>query len=202
MDFDVLIVGGGAAGMSCALVLGSGLSKPYAEIKKAGILMHQKSSHLNDALLNNVLGVPPGTPGKEILDSGQGQLKELYPGVKQLYKEKVLEVIFLEEGFEVRTNKYSYSAAKVVIAVGYTNLFRIKGLESYIIPHERTKPSKNRIQLRNEDHLISPGLYVAGTLAGWRSQFSIACGSGASVATDILTDWNEGEHTKVHDKLK
>lgn len=202
MDFDVLIVGGGAAGMSCALVLGSALSKPYAENKRAGILIHQKSSHLNDALLNNVLGVSPGTPGKEILNSGQRQLEELYPEVKQLHKEKVLEVIFLEEGFEVRTNKNTYSAAKVVIAVGYTNLFRIKGLESFVIPHERTKPSKDRIQLRNEDHLVAPGLYVAGTLAGWRSQYSIACGSGASVATDILTEWNEGEHTKVHDKLK
>ncbi|MGA8854513.1 MAG: NAD(P)/FAD-dependent oxidoreductase, partial [Christiangramia sp.] len=63
------------------------------------------------------------------------------------------------------------------------------------------KLSKNRVQLKNEDHLVKTGLYVAGTLAGWRSQFSIASGSGAAVATDILTVWNNGEHTKVHDKL-
>jgi hypothetical protein len=44
-------------------------------------------------------------------------------------------------------------------------------------------------------------LYVAGTLAGWRSQFAIACGSGAQVATDILTLWNDGIHTKIHDKI-
>ncbi len=41
---------------------------------------------------------------------------------------------------------------------------------------------------------MTEGIYVAGTLAGWRSQFSIASGSGASVATDILTLWNKGEH--------
>ena len=51
------------------------------------------------------------------------------------------------------------------------------------------------------DHVIEEGLYVAGTLAGWRSQFAIASGSGAQVATDILTLWNGGKHTKVHDKI-
>ena len=48
---------------------------------------------------------------------------------------------------------------------------------------------------------MAPGLYVAGSLAGWRSQFAIACGSGAQVATDILTLWNGGEDVKVHDKV-
>ena len=50
-------------------------------------------------------------------------------------------------------------------------------------------------------HLIEKNLYVAGTLAGWRSQFAIASGSGAHVATDILTLWNDGKHAKVHDKI-
>ena len=39
MDFDVLIIGGGVAGMSCALVLGSAQFKPYAKDKKIGILI-------------------------------------------------------------------------------------------------------------------------------------------------------------------
>lgn len=201
MDFDVLIIGGGAAGMSCALVVGSGLSKPFAEGKKAGIIMHQKSSNLNTALFNNVLGISPGTSGREILVSGQKQLEKNYPEVSQIHKEKVLEIDFLDNAFRVVTNKNAYTAAKVVVAVGYTNLLRIKGLEPFVIPHKKAKTSKDRIQLKNEDHLVTKGLYVAGTLAGWRSQFSIACGSGASVATDILTDWNQGEHTKVHDKI-
>ena len=36
MIFDALILGGGVAGMQCALVLGSGLKKPYAINKKVG----------------------------------------------------------------------------------------------------------------------------------------------------------------------
>ncbi|WPY98543.1 hypothetical protein [Christiangramia sp. OXR-203] len=78
---------------------------------------------------------------------------------------------------------------------------RIKGLEEYVIPHKKAKTEKNRIQLQNEDHFVTKGLYVAGTLAGWGSQYSIAAGSGAAVATDILTEWNNGEHSKIHDKL-
>ena len=60
MEYDLLIVGGGAAGMSCALVVGSGLEKEFAKDKKVGILMHQKTSDLQNALFNNVLGFPPG----------------------------------------------------------------------------------------------------------------------------------------------
>ena len=202
MDFDVIIVGGGAAGMSCALVLGSGLSKPFGEGKRAGIVMHQKASHLQSALFNNVLGVAPGTSGKEILEAGPKHLQQLYPQVQQITKERVSEITFLEgNGFRLTTNKNQYTASTVVIAVGYTDVFGIKGLEDYVIPHQKAKVSKNRIQLKNQDHLVAPDLYVAGTLAGHRSQFSIACGSGAAVATDILSKWNRGEHTKVHDKI-
>lgn len=202
MDFDALVIGGGAAGMSCALVLGSALSKPFCVNKKVGIIAHQRASHLSSALLNNALGITPGTTGKEILNKGMRQLKEFYPEVKTIEKEKVLKIAFLEDGFEVLTNKNSYSSRIVVLTTGYAQPFTIKGLEEFVVPHKKAKPSKERIQLENNDHLVSRGLYVAGTLAGHRSQYAIACGSGAAVATDILTLWNEGEHSHVHDKLK
>ena len=201
MDFNVLIIGGGAAGMSCALVIGSAMEKPYAENKKAGIILHQRSSHLQSALLKNVFGIEPGTRGDEILKRGMSHLEELYPLMEVIQKEKVKEIKEIEGGFRVITNKNEYTSAEVVVAIGYTSPFRINGLGKYLIPHKKAKVSKDRIQLQNEDHLVKPGLYVAGTLAGWRSQFAIASGSGAAVATDILTGWNEGEHTKVHDKL-
>lgn len=199
--FDALVVGGGAAGMSCALVLGSAHNKAFAADKKIGIVLHQKTSHLQTALFNNVLGMQPGTTGQEILDSGTKQISELYPHVVQIHNEKVTSVQKTDDYFTVSTNKNTYTSKIVVVAVGYTNLITIRGLEIYIEPHPRAVVEKERIWLKNNNHLITEGLYVAGTLAGWRSQFAIASGSGAQVATDILTLWNDGKDAQVHDKI-
>lgn len=200
--FDALIIGGGAAGLQCALVLGSAQGKPFTVNKHIGIIVHQKTSHLQTALFNNVLGLTPGTTGESILSEGKTQLKSLYPHVDQIENEKVFELSKFENVFNIKTNKNTYQANIVVVAVGYTNLMTIKGLEKYIEPHPRTDLEKDRIWLRNTNHLIEENLYVAGTLAGWRSQFAIASGSGAQVATDILTLWNQGKHVKVHDKIE
>ncbi|OUR94749.1 pyridine nucleotide-disulfide oxidoreductase [Flavobacteriales bacterium 34_180_T64] len=199
--YDVLVVGGGAAGMSCALVLGSASQKSFAVDKHIGIFTHQKTSHLQSALFNNVLGLDPGTTGLSILEKGKTQLASQYPHVDQIDAEKVCEISRISSGFSITTNKNSYTTKIVVVAVGYTNLITIKGLEQYIKPHPRTATEKQRVWLKNDDHLIEKGLYVAGTLAGWRSQFAMASGSGAHVATDILTLWNNGKQTKIHDKV-
>ncbi|MEL0643748.1 FAD-dependent oxidoreductase [Olleya sp. Ti.3.14] len=201
MDFDTIIIGAGAAGLSCALILGSGLKKPFAEGKKVALITHQKNSHLQNALFNNVLGLKPGTLGKDLLEEGLLQLSQLYPEVILIGKEKAEQVIETESGYSIVTNKKTYTTKRVVIAVGYTNLLTISGLENYVKPHPKAAIEKDRIWLENTDHLIKHNLYVAGTLAGWRSQFAIASGSGAHVGTDILTLWNNGKHTKVHDKI-
>jgi len=199
--FDALIIGGGAAGMSCALILGSAQNRPYVTNKKIGLIVHQKASHLQSALFNNVLGIAPGTTGASILKTGKKQLSSLYPHIEQIENEKVSEIIHHNDHFSICTKFGQYDSKIVVVAVGYTNLFTIKGLEQYFEPHPRSNLQKDRIWLKNNNHLIKENLYVAGTLAGWRSQFAIASGSGAHVATDILTLWNGGEHTKVHDKV-
>lgn len=201
MSYDALIIGGGAAGMSCALVLGSAKEKAFATDKNIGLIVHQKTSHLQNALFNNVLGMSPGTLGSDILSNGKLQLRNLYPHINQIENEKVISLKKRNDDYIVSTNRGNYSSKIVVIAVGYTNLMSIKGLENYMEPHPRAAKEKDRIWLKNIDHLIEKNLYVAGTLAGWRSQFAMACGSGAHVATDILTVWNNGKHTKVHDKV-
>lgn len=201
MNFDCLIIGGGVAGMQCALVLGSAKNKPFAEDKSVGIILHQRASHLQNALFNNVLGLPAGTLGKDILENGKAQLSELYPQVTQIEKEKVLAVETLENGYKITTNKNEYTTKIAVIAMNYSNLFSIKGLEDFVAAHPKANAAKNRIWLKNQDGIIQKDLYVCGTIAGHRSQFAIAAGSGASIATDILTLWNDGNHTKVHDKV-
>tara|TARA_B100000787_G_scaffold152225_1_gene125712 strand:- start:910 stop:1524 length:615 start_codon:yes stop_codon:yes gene_type:complete len=201
MVFDVLIIGGGVAGMQCALVLGSGLNKPFATDKKVGVIIHQRNSHLQNALFNNALGLPSGTLGVDILEDGKKQLSGNYSSVLQIENEKVISITDHNEFYIVKTNKDEYQTSIAVIALNYAKPFLIKGLDHYIEPHQRANPAKDRIQLKNNDHLVKDGLYVCGTLAGWRSQFAIAAGSGASVATDILTLWNDGNQSQVHDKI-
>ena len=101
-----------------------------------------------------------------------------------------------------KDNKNSYQAKTIVLAIGYSNTFAIEGLMLYLEPHKKALPDKQRIQLKNNDHKVTEGIYVAGTLAGWRSQLSIAAGSGAAVATDILTLWNNGISSQSHDSTK
>ena len=201
MTFDALIIGGGVAGMQCALVLGSGLQKPYALNKKVGVIMHQRSSHLQNALFNNVLGLTSGTLGSDVLTAGKKQLTKNYPNVSQIEHEKVISITIQNTCHIVKTTKNEYKAQVIVLALNYAKPFLIKGLEAYLEPHQSAKASKDRIQLRNENYLVTESVYVCGTLSGCRSQFAIAAGSGASVATDILTLWNNGEHSQVHDKI-
>ena len=101
--FDALIIGGGVAGMQCALVLGSGLKKPYAINKKVGVIMHQRSSHLQNALFNNVLGLPSGTLGSDVLTAGKNQLTTNYPNITQIEGEKVISITIQNHFHIVKT---------------------------------------------------------------------------------------------------
>lgn len=198
---DVVIIGAGVSGVSCTLVLGSAQNKPFATDKKLALIAHQKASSLQNAVFNNAYGISAGKLGSELLAESLAHLTNTYPHIQQIHSEKVLEISGSAGNFTITTNKSSLQAKIVVIAIGASNPFTIEGLEHFIEPHQKIPAIKNRIQLKNADHLVCEGIYVAGVLAGHRSQLSIAAGSGAAVATDILTLWNEGNHTVVHDAI-
>lgn len=200
--FDVLILGGGVSGMSCGLVLGSAKNKPFVRDKKIAIITHQKTSSLQEAIINNAYGIAPGKLGSDLLAESIQHLSETYPHVEQIPNEKVLKIEGEFQDFLVTTNKNTYKAKIIVMAIGYSNTFDIEGMMHYVETHQKTLAEKQRIQLQNTDHKVAEGIYVTGTLAGWRSQVAIAAGSGAAVATDILTLWNGGIQTQSHDSIK
>lgn len=202
MLYDVLIVGGSAAGVSCALILGSANKKPFVENKNIGIIAHQKASALQNGLYNNAYGIPAETIGANLLVDSLDQLKNTYPNIICIENEKVIKIEQLVNSFSVTTNKDQKLETKLLVIATGNGTMDIEGLEEYIEPHQKSIVSKNRIQLKNIDHKITEGLYVAGTLAGHRSQLSIAAGSGAMVATDILVSWNDGNETQSHDSIK
>ena len=200
--FAVLIIGGGVSGMSCSLVLGSAKKKPFVTDKKIGVFTHQKTSSLQEALFNNAYGIPAGKLGSDLLKESIEQLTTTYPHIAQIPNEKVLRIEGVFPEFTVTTNKSSYKTRLIVVGIGAANTFDIEGLMQYVEPHQKSLPEKQRIQLKNNDHKVAEGIYVIGTLAGWRSQLAIAAGSGAAVATDILTLWNGGTQTHAHDSIR
>ncbi|MGZ9734477.1 FAD-dependent oxidoreductase [Flavobacterium sp. GNP002] len=200
--FDVLIVGGGVSGISCALVLGSAKNKSFVTDKSIGVFTHQKASSLQEALFNNAYGIAPGKLGSELLKESTEHLSKAYPHITQIPDEKVLKIEGQFPEFTVITNRNSYQTKTIVIGIGSANTFAIDGLMHYVEPHQKSLPEKQRIQLKNNDHKVADGIYVIGTLAGWRSQLAIASGSGAAVATDILTLWNNGVQTHAHDSIR
>ena len=210
--FDVLIIGGGVSGVSCALVLGSAKNKAFVADKRIGIFTHQKASSLQEALFNNAYGIPAGTLGSDLLKQSSSHLANTYPHILQIAEEKVLKIegsftssdrnSSSDPEYKVITNKNTYTTRNLVVGIGSANTFAIEGLMQFVIPHQKALPEKQRIQLRNTDHKVAEGIYVIGTLAGWRSQLAIAAGSGAAVATDILTLWNNGIQTHAHDSIR
>lgn len=200
--YNVLIIGGGVAGLSAALIFGSAKGKDFMNNKHIGIIVHQKASSLQNAVFNNTLGIPIGKTGKEILEEGRLQLKTLYPDIDQIEGEMVMEVIRLEDqSLEVKTNKNVYYSKNIIVCTGAKRM-AIKGLLEYKTLHTKLPLHKERIMLKHDHYKVTNGIYVAGTLAGERSQFAIAAGSGTTVATDILSLWNNGTSTMIHDKVE
>lgn len=200
--FDVLIIGGGVSGISCALVLGSAKNKSFASDKKIGIITHQKTSMLQEAVINNAYGIPAGKLGADLLLESIQHLSETYPHVEQISSEKVVQIDGVFPEFLIITNKNTYKSKFIIIGIGSANTFAFDSLMNYVETHQKSLPEKQRIQLRNIDHKVAEGIYVIGTLAGCRSQVAIAAGSGASVATDILSLWNNGMQTQIHDSTR
>lgn len=199
---DLIIIGGGVSGVSCALILGSAKNKSFVVDKKISIITHQKSSALQEALFNNAYGIAPGKLGSQILLESLDQLRNLYPHITQIEGEKAIALTREYPNFNLITNKNLYATKNIVIAIGASNNFAIEGLLKFVEPHKKSIVEKQRIQLKNIDHKVAEGIYVVGTLAGHRSQLAIAAGSGAAVATDILTSWNDGISSQYHDAIK
>ena len=155
---DVLIIGGGVSGVSCALVLGSAKNKFFVSDKKIAIITHQKTSALQEALFNNAYGIAPGKLGSELLSESLEQLENLYPHITQIEGEKVIAVTGEYPHFTVVTNKNSYPTKNIVVAIGASNTFAIEGLTNYVEPHKKSIAEKQRIQLHNDDHLVVEGI--------------------------------------------
>ncbi|MCS6998060.1 MAG: FAD-dependent oxidoreductase [Aquificaceae bacterium] len=195
MKYDVIILGGGASGLSCALTLLSsrGRGWDWADNRKY-LLFDTDRSDLNRAFLKNVPGLSPMT-GKELLQRMRRQLEEW--GGMELLQEEVVRVEKKGELYQVQsTSGKEFLGEFVVLASGFHS-FKIEGLRVELVENPRS-PKPGRVMIKHKDYEVERNLFVAGTLAGLSSHFTSCAGSGVEVAIEILSRF-AGKRIVIHD---
>lgn len=194
--YDVVIVGGGVSGLSCALVLGSGIAMHDEAKGKRVLVIDNDRSDAKRAVFNNALGIEQGIDGRELLERSRNQV--LSYEANEIERATVIAVESKAETFQITTHKKEdIQAEKIVFASGFRG-FHIKGLD--LTPEQFPRTDNNtRVMLPNNAYKVMENVYVCGLLSGHSSQWAIASGSGAQVADDILSDW-AGTWKVVHDK--
>jgi len=195
--YDVVIIGGGAAGIGCGITLASANNKfDWAKDKKY-LLLDDGKSDLKKAALFNVPGFDYGISGANALKQMQDHLK-FFPAIEQK-EEKVISITGNRGNFTIKTKESEYKADIIVLATGM-NEFNIEGLDVTVSEHNKVmKP--NKIKLEHIDNRITDGIYVAGLLSGVKTMYLIAAGDGSKVACDIFEEWT-GKMAVSHDSIK
>ena len=113
---------GGPAGISASLYTKRG--------NKETLIINSENSTLQEVhKIENYYGFENGIDGKELYKNGIKQAENLGIEVKT---EEVLSIKINEKGFEVITNKNTYTTKTVIIAVGNKkNKVKIKGIKEF-----------------------------------------------------------------------
>ncbi len=191
--YSVAVIGGGVAGLSCALTLADGAKRfDFAKGKKF-LVVDSGSSDVLKAVLNNVPGVKRGTTGEEYLEFLRAQVEEFED--VNLVEGEVSEVNGSKGNFKVvLSDGREFEADLVVFATGFHS-FDIKTDLVEIVPHP-CSPRPGKIALKPK----AEGVYVAGLAAGKITMVAVAAGSGVEVACEILSEW-AGKVVVGHDRI-
>ena len=109
---EVVIIGGGLAGLSAAIYLGRSLRQTI-------LVESGRSMARWEPEVQNYLGFPDGISGSELLDRGRRQAEAF--GVP-LIRDDVQTLGLGPGGFDVQGNRGRYHAQRVLLATGLTHL--------------------------------------------------------------------------------
>ena len=106
--WDVIILGGGLAGLSAAIYLGRAL-------RKTVVIDAGKSMAAWEPDVQNYLGFPEGIAGEDLLLRGRKQAERFDV---QFIEAEILEASKEGDIFELRSNSAQYRASRVLLATG------------------------------------------------------------------------------------
>lgn len=195
--YDVIIVGGGVSGLSCAITLGSAKSKLDIAANKRILIIDAGASHLKMAQLYNVPGIAEGTKGPELLAS-LAQKAQSYDNVT-IMQGTVKSIDGTFGDFKISTESAESFMAEIIVLVNGMQTIAMDGIGAAVVENIRA-PRPNMVMIENNNGIISKGKYVTGCAAGASSMFATAAGYGVQTATDIISSW-VGKYTVIHDVL-
>jgi len=172
-DYDVLVVGGGASGLSAAIFTARfGLD--------TCVLACGRSAISRCAHLENYLGSPGGVSPATFLELGTEQVTHEGATIRS----EMVESIQKPDGrFRIETNDTDGITADRVVAASVIDGEYLTTLEPDIYDEER------RVAACDEHGRTSvDGLYVTGRLAGATHQAVVCAGDGADTAHTLITD--------------
>ncbi len=195
--YDVVIIGGGAAGIGCGITLASANNKFNWAKDKKYLILDTNNSDLEKAALYNVPSFDYGISGGSAIKQMKDQLS-FFPAI-EFKNDQVLSISGRRGDFTIYTSSTEYKADIIVLATGM-NKFNIEGLDVEVTTHDKVmKPGK--IKIEHINNRVTDGIYVAGLASGVKTMYLIAAGDGAKVACDIFEEWT-GKLAVSHDSVK
>lgn len=186
--YDIIIVGGGAAGLSAAITLGSSQEKfEWARSKKILIIDNNKSD-LRAAKMNNAPGVPVGLSGSQLLSNLWSQLSQ-FKGI-EILKDEVTTLSSDNNKYTITTkNNKTFETINMFLATGMQSIT----IKSELIESETHEAiaREGKVKYKNIDGKISDNLYAIGLAKGLQTMFAIAAGDGVDRAAKLLWQWSK-----------
>lgn len=168
--FDVILAGGGAAGLSCALFLAR------AQVSVA-VFDRGQSSLRRVVKVNNYLGFPDGIGGAELLDLGRRHVERF--GAR-CFDDDITRVQKSDGGFSIEAGAERFACVRFILASNKrTDLALQLGLTLGGFGNKF-------VATDTEGQTPVEGCYAVGRITGLPSQAVISAGHGAEVAIGLI----------------
>ncbi|MEC2393467.1 hypothetical protein COM64_20455 [Bacillus toyonensis] len=188
MTYDVIVLGGGAAGLSAALFLG--------DMKYNTLVIEDGRSQLKKALISNYLGMQE-FEGTTLLDVGKKQLEQNDVNV---VSDRVIKIIYFNNYIEIETENGKYLTNELILCCGQGPGLKLAELANVELISNDEPFAKMKIKIDEYGLTSQPRVYAAGICTGTSSQAIIAAGHGAQIALNIISA-REGRRVHNHQSI-